>query len=98
MPKRLRPFLLSALLLIVISHLAALLAGEWFYLRNQRMHAIQGGAPAPAPPAETGLAPDDYALPGVAQYEQFVDRPLFMESRRPGQPPREEPPHPPPPE
>ena len=98
MPKRLRPYVLSAILLIIVSAVAALLAGEWFYLRKHRGHAEQSESPATAPMPEPGLLPDDFSLPALNLYQQLVERPLFMESRRPGQPPSAEPPPPPPPQ
>jgi hypothetical protein len=97
MPKRLRPFVLSGILLILASALAALLTGEWQYLRSQRAHAVKKAGSAAAPIPEVELLPDDFALPALNTYEQIVSRPLFMESRRPGQPPSAEPPPPPPP-
>ncbi|MDD1648915.1 MAG: hypothetical protein LUO80_00765 [Methylococcaceae bacterium] len=87
MPKRLRPYILSAILLIIMSAVAALLTGEWFYLRKHRGHAVQSESPATAPMPEPGLLPDDFSLPALNLYQQLVERPLFMESRRPGQPP-----------
>ncbi len=98
MPKRLRSFLLTGLLLVMASALLALLAGEWLYLKKQRTQPARKEPAAAAPLPEAGLLPDDFALPELNQYEQFVSRPLFMESRRPGQPPAAEPPPPPPPE
>ena len=100
MSKRLRPFLLSGLLLAMVSWLAALLTGEWIYLRNERIHSGKPTAQQSPPAAEPELLPDDFALPDVSQYPQLVERPLFMESRRPSQPappkPPEAPPEPPP--
>jgi hypothetical protein len=95
MSKRLRPFLLSGLLLAMVSWLAALLTGEWIYLRNERIHSGKPGAQQAAPAAEPELLPDDFALPDVSQYPQLVERPLFMESRRPSQPAPPKPPEPP---
>lgn len=97
MPKRLRPFLLTAILLVITSTLAALLAGEWVYLKNRRALTFKTEHPAQAPLPEAALLPDDFALPELDKYEQIVSRPLFMESRRPGQPPAAAPPPPPPP-
>ena len=97
MSKRLRPFLLSGLLLAMVSWLAALLTGEWIYLRNERIHSGKPTAQQPPPATEPELLPDDFALPDVSQYPQLVERPLFMESRRPSQPAPPKPPEPPPP-
>lgn len=96
-PKRLRPFMLTAILLVIASALAALLAGEWVYLKNRRAQTFKTEHPAQTPLPEAALLPDAFALPNSDKYEQIVSRPLFMESRRPGQPPSTEPPPPPPP-
>lgn len=95
MSKRLRPYFLSGLLLIVTSFLGALLTGEWLHLRQQRLHGGQNPSAPAATPAEPELAADDFALPNISQYQQMVERPLFMESRRPSQPAPPEPPAPP---
>ncbi|MFM8441756.1 MAG: hypothetical protein ACKN9W_00255 [Methylococcus sp.] len=94
MPARLRPYLLSGLLLAVAVLLSVLLAGEWLYLKHGRENraVIKPAAQLPLP--EDRLLPDDYALPGLSQYQQMAERPLFMESRRPSPP---APPGPPPP-
>jgi hypothetical protein len=98
MPRHLRPYVLSAILLIIVSALAALLTGEWIYLGQQRGQAVRAGGQPPASLPETQLLPDDFSLPTLHLYQQLVERPLFMESRRPGQPPSAEPPPPPPPQ
>lgn len=94
MPARLRPYVLSGVLLALAVLLSALLAGEWLYLKHGRetRAVIKPAAQMPLP--EDKLLPDDYALPGLSQYQQMAERPLFMESRRPSPP---APPGPPPP-
>lgn len=86
MPARLRPYLLSGVLLALAVLLSALLAGEWLYLKHGRetRAVIKPAAQMPLP--EDKLLPDDYALPGLSQYQQMAERPLFMESRRPSPP------------
>jgi hypothetical protein len=98
MPARLRPYLLSGVLLTLAVLLSVLLAGEWLYLKHGRetRAAIQPAAQMPLP--EDQLLPDDYALLSLSQYQQMAERPLFMESRRPEPPAPWPPPRQPKPE
>ena len=97
MSQRLRPFFLTGVLLILTSWLGALLTGEWVHIRNKPSGKELAENTATNTAPETGLTPDTFALPGVSEYLQMVDRPVFMESRRPPPPKSEEPPEPPPP-
>ena len=97
MSQRLRPFFLTGVLLILTSSLGALLTGEWLHLRKKPSGKGPAENTATITAHETGLTPDTFALPGVSEYQQMVERPLFMESRRPPPPKSEEPPPPPPP-
>ena len=97
MSQRLRPFFLTGVLLILTSSLGALLTGEWLHLRKKPSGKGPAENTTTITAPETGLTPDTFALPGVSEYQQMVERPLFMESRRPPPPKSEEPPPPPPP-
>lgn len=101
MSQRLRPFFLTGILLILTSWLGALLTGEWLHLRARPAGKNPTETSAKPTEAEAGLTPDTFTLPGVGEYPQVVERPLFLESRRPPPPKSEEPPapeSPPPPE
>jgi len=95
MSQRLRPFFLTGVLLILTSSLGALLTGEWLHLRKKPAGKGPSDNTTTITAPETGLTPDKFALPGVSEYQQMVERPLFMETRRPPPPKSEEPPPPP---
>ena len=97
MSQRLRPFFLTGILLILTSWLGALLTGEWLHLRSKPSDKSPSENAARATSAESVLTPDTFTLPGVGEYQQMVERPLFLESRRPPPPKSEEPPPPEPP-
>jgi hypothetical protein len=94
MPARLRPYLLSGFLLALTAILSILLAGEWLYLKHGRENRAALKPQPQLPMPNDQLLPDDFALPGLNQYQQMAERPLFMETRRPSPP---APPGPPPP-
>lgn len=95
MSQRLRPFFLTGVLLILTSLLGALLTGEWLHLRKKPSNQGLKENTATISTPETGLTADNFVLPGVNEYQQMVERPLFLESRRPPPPKSEEPPTPP---
>jgi len=95
MSQRLRPFFLTGVLLILTSSLGALLTGEWLHLRKKPAGKGPSDNTTTITAPETGLTPDKFALLGVSEYQQMVERPLFMETRRPPPPKSEEPPPPP---
>ena len=95
MSQRLRPFFLTGILLILTSWLGAVLTGEWLHLRSKPSDKSPIENATRATSAETALTPDTFTLPGVGEYQQIVERPLFLESRRPPPPKSEEPPPPP---
>ena len=97
MSQRLRPFFLTGILLILTSWLGALLTGEWLHLRSKPSGNSPTENKARVSSTETSLTPDTFTLPGVGEYQQMVERPLFLESRRPPPPKSEEPPPPEPP-
>lgn len=87
MPTRLRPYLLSLVLLTIAAFLGMMLAGEWFYLKHNQLVNNRIRSTSPPQGTEDELLPDNFSLPGVSEYQQMVERPLFVESRRPNQPP-----------
>jgi type II secretory pathway component PulC len=97
MPKLAREYLLAAILAGLVLVLAVLLAVEWVVLDRDREAAlaVPQVKATPSVNTESGDA-SDLELPPLEDYAQMADRPLFMESRRPGAEPSEAPPPPPP--
>jgi general secretion pathway protein N len=82
----LRPYTLTFFLLALTLLLSAGLGGEWFYLKGSLMRMATENTPSREAPPEGELSPDSFALPGVDQFAQLAERPLFMETRRPSPP------------
>lgn len=80
-----RDYLLAALLAGLALGLGVVVTVEWLVLEHGReaMLDLPPAKPTRAPDAEAGEA-GDFELPGLDDYEQMTERPLFMESRRPG--------------
>ncbi len=83
---RLRPYWLTLILGAGVLVLSLLMVAEWLYLRHQRQQSVATASTGPAPPPESELVPDRFSLPPLSQYPQTVERPLFMETRRPNPP------------
>ncbi|MEW6037098.1 MAG: hypothetical protein AB1648_02425 [Pseudomonadota bacterium] len=83
---------LSLLLAVVCAGLGLLLVGEWYSV--DRMHRIPQVSKAAdkAPAEEPELAP--FEFPDLGEFEELVERPLFVEGRRPPPEVVEEPPPP----
>jgi len=86
MSKRYRDYVLALLLLAGSGLLAALLLWQWAHyrareadLKNRLAAKVEVRLQAPPPEKQ----PD--ALPGLDSYAVTVERPLFMEGRRPGE-------------
>jgi hypothetical protein len=82
---RLRPYRLTVVLGAAALLLVMLLALEWFLIKPSPMPSA---APRRGqdPQAQDNLLGDAFSLPAVATFKQTVDRPVFMESRRPAPP------------
>jgi hypothetical protein len=95
MPKWTRDYLLTLVLGGLAAVLALALAVEWAVLDSRREAALARPA-VKASTAEAATAEtedeDGLEFPGLEDFAQMVERPLFMESRRPGE---DEPPPPP---
>jgi hypothetical protein len=85
MPKWSRDYLLTSILSGIAAVLGLALAVEWTVLARHRSENLQP-PPAKTAPAQESDAEDeaDFELPALDEYEQMTERPLFMESRRPG--------------
>lgn len=86
MLKRYREYGLALLLLAGSGLLALVLLAEWAHYRGKqsglkRRLAEKVEVRLQAPPAQAA----DYALPDLESYAQTVERPLFMEGRRPAE-------------
>lgn len=92
LPKRLRPFALTFGLTGLALLLFLALGSEWFLLSRGLIREIR---PAQAPNPDTlgaSIELEGHAIPLVSEYSHTIDRPLFMETRRPAPPPSAEPP------
>lgn len=85
MPKWSREYLLTAVLAGVAAVLALSLAVEWLVLERSGSREVSppSARTAPAPIDDTEIE-GDFELPPLEDYRQMVERPLFMETRRPG--------------
>ena len=96
---RLRPYRLSVVLGAGALLLVMLLALEWFLIKPSPMPSatLRRGQD---PQAQDNLLGEAFSLPALETFKQTVERPVFMESRRPappapaGPPPKSEPPPP----
>lgn len=84
MPKRYRELLLPLAMLAVAALLAMVLLGQWLHYRHQEADlearlAAKVEAKLPEPTEEV----ESFSLPGLEDYQEMVERPLFLESRRP---------------
>ncbi|MFM8332390.1 MAG: type II secretion system protein N [Candidatus Methylumidiphilus sp.] len=96
MPKRYREFALPLLLLAVAGVLVGVLVLEWLHYRtaetemkNRLAQKVEVRLPA------TDGGQERYELPGLDQYNATVERPLFMENRKPAEVDTSEPEAPP---
>jgi hypothetical protein len=85
MPKRYREYSLALLMLAASGLLALVLLAQWLHyhsreadLKKHMSDKVEVHMPAQAGEQER------YALPGLEEYTATIERPLFMESRRPG--------------
>jgi type II secretory pathway component PulC len=85
MPKLSREYLLASILAGLAAVLGLVLAIEWVVVDRERSRAL-AIPPAKATAQPSGEAAEAGAidLPSLDDYKQMADRPLFMESRRPG--------------
>lgn len=86
MPKRYREYTLALALLAGCGLLLVILIGEWAYYRNRQADlkarlAEKVEVHLKAPTVEQ----ERYELPGLEEYAATVERPLFMETRRPAE-------------
>jgi hypothetical protein len=97
---RLKPYLLSISLGIGLILLVGLLVGEWFAIRQNLAPNMRAGKPSNADALGPAITLEGLDLPHAHEFKEFVDRPLFMETRRPpppappGPPPKRDPPAP----
>ncbi len=82
----LRPYTLTLFLMVLTLLLSLALGGEWLYLKRNIKRAAAENAPSREIPPDGELSPDNFGLPGVDQFAQLAERPLFMETRRPSPP------------
>lgn len=95
MPKLPREYVLPAVLAGIALVLGFIVALEALVLDRKRQAALVKPQSQAAPPMETGSGgPESLELPPLDDYRQIADRPLFMESRRPGSDMNEPPPPP----
>lgn len=87
----------TTLLGAVAAAMLLVLAVEWVILARHRAETLRPVAvrPAPAPAAEE-QADQPFGLPPIQNFREMVERPLFMDTRRPGPEGPDEPPPPPP--
>ena len=86
MNQKLQPYALT-LVLLGITVLAGIgLSAEWFYLKNNNKTLSARRSQSQETPPEDNLPSDIFKLPEVSQFAQLVERPLFMETRRPSPP------------
>ena len=100
LPKQLRPFALTFRLTGFALLLFIALGIQWFWLSKGLIREIRS-TQAPNPDTlGASIELQSHAIPLVSDYAHTVDRPLFMETRRPvpppsaGPPPKREPPAP----
>lgn len=80
-----RDYLLAALLAGLALGLGVIVTVEWLVLEQGREAMLDLPPAKPARTADAGAGEaKDFELPGLDDYEQMTERPLFMESRRPG--------------
>jgi hypothetical protein len=96
MPGSKREQVLTLLLAAVAAVLAALLAAEWSLLNRDGSSSARPSAPRATGTMDRPADGEDFALPALEAYPEMVQRPLFMENRRPGVDVPEAPPPPPP--
>jgi len=98
MPKLSREYLIAAALAGIVAVLALLMALEWMVL-NKRREQTLALPPAQASASALGESGEakEFELPALDDYRQMAERPLFMETRRPGAEPTEAAAPPPPP-
>lgn len=86
LPPRLKPYLVPVLLGGVFLFFLLILTGEWYLMRES---LVDRRAPVAKPdPKSLGEAVvlEATALPAVDQFSEMIERPLFMETRRPNPP------------
>lgn len=99
-PSRLKPYALSIGLSLCLLVLLSLLLVEWVTVRNSLKQPIKPDRPTNSDSLGPAVAVNGLGLPHAQEFREFVERPLFMETRRkappapPGPPPRLEPPAP----
>jgi hypothetical protein len=86
MNQKLQPYALTLVLLGITVFAGISLTAEWFYLKNNNKTLSAARAPSVDAPPEEKLASDIFKLPELSQFDQLVERPLFMETRRPSPP------------
>lgn len=84
MMKWARDNVLTLILVGVAGLLFVGLAIESALLKSERMTAAAASEKAAVPEATQAVDSEDFELPDVQEYETIVERPLFMEGRRPG--------------
>lgn len=100
LPTRLKPYALSIGLGIGLIVLIAILIGEWFVIRQNLIPNLKAEKPSNGNALGPTVALEGLGLPHPSEFKEVVDRPLFMETRRPppppppGPPPKREPPAP----
>jgi len=86
MNQKLQPYALTFALLGITVFLGISLTAQWFYLKNTNKTLSTERTPTADTHQEENLASDIFKLPEVSQFAQMVERPLFMETRRPSPP------------
>jgi len=86
MPKRYREYALAGALLGVCGLLLLILLSEWAYFRNRQADLKARLAEKVEVQLKTqALGQARYELPGLDDYAATVERPLFMEGRKPAE-------------
>ena len=82
---RLRPFRLTLVLGAAAFFLLILLLIEWFLIKPERLPPPTPGKGAEQQ-SQDNLLGEAFSLPAVGAFKETVERPVFMESRRPAPP------------
>lgn len=92
LPRALKPFAWTLGLAGTTLLLALALSFEWFYLSRDLI--VKPSPVTPPSPDSLGasIQLEGHAIPMVSEYNHTVERPLFMENRRPTPPPSLQPP------
>lgn len=95
MPKKTRDFWITLGLLAIAGLLSLIFFGEWHMLAQSRAKSDQAAPNTVSASIELPVqAKQNLELPPLTSFQETVQRPLFMDNRRPGQEVTEAPPPP----